>query len=215
MKRISTFLLLSLFAFSSVNAQDYAASIKVSTLGINLEAIRSFGPDINARLGVAFFSYSMDGGGGAKDDYKYSGDLKLTSISALADWFPFQNFFRVTGGVLINLNKADITMTPSKTYTVGNDQYTPEKLGNMDAKIDFNKFTPYIGLGIGNPAAGESGLGFTLDLGTAYQGNPKVDLAADGLLSPSAAPDQEQKLEENLSWFKWYPVLSLGLTYKF
>ncbi|MCK5591624.1 MAG: hypothetical protein KAI72_06690, partial [Candidatus Pacebacteria bacterium] len=92
---------------------------------------------------------------------------------------------------------------------------TSEELGNLKANIKFNKVAPYIGLGFGNPTAGDSGFGFTFDLGTMYQGGAVVDLTADGLLAPTAAEDQERLIEDNLSWFKWFPVISLGLTYKF
>ncbi len=195
-------------------AQDYAASVKISTLGINVEGVRSFGPSLNTRLGLALFSYSHEGGGDG-DDYEYTGDLKLLSISALADWFPFKNFFRITGGVLINLNEAELEMIPTETYQIGGDLYTPEKLGKLNAKVDFNKVAPYIGIGFGNPMSGGSGLAFTFDIGTVYQGAPNVDLTATGLIEPSGAPDQEKTLENNLDWFQWYPVISFGLTYKF
>ncbi len=207
-------LLLFVILLASVNlkAQDYAAALKVSTLGVSVEGVRSFGPQLNARLGFAFFSYSMNDLA-SSNDYTANGDLKLFSISALADWFPFESGFRLTGGILVNLNKASMTLTPLKTYNDGNIKYTPEKLGNLSADIDFNKVAPYIGIGFGNPTAGEPGLGFTFDLGTFYQGGPKATMSATKLLAPSAT--QGPILEDNLSWFKFYPVLSIGLTYKF
>ena len=204
--------LIFFLGFTELKAQDYAASIKVSTLGISLEGVRSFGTQLNARLGFAFFSYTMNDIA-SSTDYTASGDLKLLSISALADWFPFESAFRLTGGLFVNLNKASMTLTPLKTYTDGNIKYTPDKLGILSADIDFNKVAPYLGIGFGNPTAGEPGLGFTFDLGTFYQGGPKAKLSATKLLEPSAK--QGPILEENLSWFKFYPVLSLGLTYKF
>ncbi len=212
--KIKLTVLLLLLAVFSVKAQDYAASLKVGTLGINLEGVRSFGEDFNARVGFAFFNYNYDGGGG-DEDFEYSAGLKLFSISMLADYFPFGNTFRLTGGVLINLNTFDVDLVPTETYTVGGDEYTPDKLGKLTAKIDFNKLSPYIGIGIGNPTAGDSGLKFALDIGTVYQGAPKVDLSATGLIEPSAAPDQQEQLQDNVSWFKWFPVVSLGITYKF
>lgn len=214
--KLYRFIILLLFLLSATTfGQEYAAALKVSSLGINVEGMRSFGPDLNARLGFAWFNYTHEGGGG-DEDYEYTGDLKLFSISMLADYFPFGgNTFRLTGGILINLNKVDAVLTPTQTYTVGGDEYTPDKLGNLNAAVEFNKISPYLGIGIGNPLAGDSGLKFTFDIGTVYQGNPSVDLAASGLLEPSAAPDQEQQIEDNISWFKWYPVIALGLTYKF
>ena len=129
-----------------VQSQDFAAALKVNTLGISVEGIRSFGPNFNARLGLAFFSYSADGGGGTGDDYKYSGSLDLFSISALADYFPWERGFRVTAGLLVNLKKCDAEMIPTKTYTVGGDQYTPDKLGtdNISSKLFTASFVSII-----------------------------------------------------------------------
>jgi hypothetical protein len=213
-RKILPFLFLTFIFLSSSNAQDYAASVKVSTLGVNFEVIRSFGENFNARMGAAYFSYSINSGGGI-EEYKYTASANLLSASLLADYFPFGQTFRISVGFLYNLNKGDIDLIPAKTTVIGGDEYTPDKLGNLKAEVDFNKIAPYIGIGLGNPTHGESGLGFTFDLGAAYQGAAKINLTAEGLLAPSAAPDQEEKLESNLSWFKWYPVLSFGIVYKF
>jgi hypothetical protein len=214
MKKFFTILTCSLLVFSSIlKAQDYAVSVKASTYGVNLEALRSFGTDFNARLGFAFFSYSITGGGG-EDDFTYSGDLNLSSVSALADWFPFESgTFRLTAGAFINLNKADLILTPTETYTMGGTTYSPEDLGTLTAKIDFNKVSPYFGIGFGNPTGGEPGLDFIIDIGAIYQGSPKASMHAEGLLAPTAG--QASELENNLNWFRFYPVVSLGLSYKF
>jgi hypothetical protein len=214
-RNITVLIFISLFSFSSLNfAQDYGASIKVSTLGFTVEGMRSFGPDFNARLGASFFSISQDGGGGT-DEFEYTAEANLTSISILGDYFPFGQTFRLTGGILINLNKADLEITPTESYTIGGDEYTPDLLGSMSSEIDFNKIAPYIGIGLGNPMGGDSGLKFSFDIGTIYQGSPNVGLSATGLIEPSASQDQEELLEENMKWFQWYPVVTFGLTYKF
>jgi hypothetical protein len=208
----STFLLL--FLASTISAQDYAAAIKVGSRGFGAEVIRSFGEDFNVRAGLAFFSISVDGGGGT-EDYEYTAEANLSSISAIADYFPFSGGFRLSGGVLVNLNKATTILTPTKTYTIGKDVYTPEKLGTLDATIEFNPISPYLGIGFGNPTSGDAGFSVTFDMGAMYHGAPSVDLSAKGLLEPSASPDQEELIENNLDWFKWYPNISLGLNYKF
>ncbi len=214
MKRFIPAFLLCLFLFLpvSLNAQDYAASLKIGTLGVNAEAVRSFGPQFNARIGFAALSLS-NLSLISNNDYSSKGDLKLMSFSALGDWFPFESNFRLTAGIFINLNKTSVALTPKKTYYDGNIAYTPEKLGVLNADISFSKVDPYIGIGFGNPTSGETGLGFTLDFGTFYHGNPKASLSATKLLEPSAG--QSPILEDNLKWFKFYPVLSFGLTYKF
>lgn len=208
------FILFFGLAFSNIFAQEWATAVKISTLGGNVEVYRSFGDQFNAHVGFNYFTLDQDITG--EEDYDATFSVGLMSISALGDYFPFESSgFRLTAGVFINLNQIDATLTPKDEYTVGGDVYTPDDLGTLDANISFNKIAPYIGLGFGNPTGGDSGLGFTFEIGTFYQGGSIVDLTATGLLEPSAAQDQEQKFEENLSWFKWYPVVSLGLTYKF
>jgi hypothetical protein len=210
---ISIFMLL---ISCQISAQDFGISAKVGTLGLTFEGITSLSTDLNVRGGVSFFNYSYKGDKNTTEDYSFSADLKLSSISLLADWYLFGGtFFRLTGGALINLNKVSAKAAPTKTYYVGGDEYTPDKLGNLNIDITFQKFSPYIGIGFGNPLDGPSGLAFTVDIGSAYQGAPKTDMSAKGLLEPSAAPDQEKQLESNLSWFKWWPVVTLGFTYEF
>jgi hypothetical protein len=210
--KLLLFILIPLFSITVLKAQDYAASVKVSTLGVGVEAYRSIGPDFNVRLGVANFSYTANGVSNS-DTYTANANLKLLSFSALADWFPFENSLRVSAGLFVNLNKADITLIPKKTYTQGNIQYTPDKLGQLNAELTFNKVAPYIGLGLGNPTGGAPGLGFTFDVGTFFQGGPKASMTATKLLGPSAS--QSGILQDDLKSLKFYPVLSFGLFYKF
>ena len=216
MKVIVFLLLFTSFLFTpQIFSQDFAVGVKISTLGGGIEAVRSFSPNINARLGFSLFSLSFDGGVSSEDDYKFNAKLGLLTIAALADYFPFERGLRITGGLIVNLNNFKADIKPNKSYSVGGDVYSPDLLGTMSADISFNKVAPYIGIGFGNPTAGSKGLGFSFDIGTIYQGAPKAKLSASGLIEPSASHDQQEKLESNLSWFKWYPVLSFGLMYKF
>jgi hypothetical protein len=215
MKRMRLILLTMVFAlFVAVPAmaQDYAAAIKLSTMGANLELVRSFSSSFNVRLGVADLSYNATNVA-SNDQLTVDGDLKLLAVTALADWFPFQGSFRLSGGLVVNLNKISMVMTPVKTYNSGNIIYTPATLGQINADVTFNKVAPYLGIGFGNPTAGSSGFGLTFDLGTYYQQSPLVSMSATKLLQPMES--QSGQLQDNLRWFKFYPVLSVGLRYKF
>lgn len=214
-KKILPFILL-LFVFSSItiSAQEWATAVKASTLGGNVELYRSFGDQFNAHIGINYFSLNQSLE--ETDDYKAEAEAGLMSFSVLGDYFPFQSSsFRLTAGLMFNLNEINTVLTPVESYTVGGDVYTPDDLGTLDANIKFNAIAPYIGLGFGNPTGGDSGFGFVFELGTMYQGGSIVALTANGLLEPSASEDQEELIEDNLSWFNWYPVVSLGLSYKF
>ena len=210
--KLLLFIIITLISVTGLKAQDYAASLKISTLGVSVEGYRSISSQFNVRLGVGTFSYTANNFQ-STSTYKTDASLKLLSISALADWFPLENNLRITGGLIVNLNKANIVLTPKKTYTQGNIVYSPDKLGQLNADLTFNKVAPYLGIGLGNPTSGAPGLGFTFDVGTFFQGGPKVSMSATKLLGPSAS--QSGILQDNLKWFKFYPVLSFGLYYKF
>lgn len=217
MKLKLTGLILSLLLVIASNtfAQNYALGLKLGTRGAGLDITRSFGNELNIGAGFAYMALTIEGGG-LPEDYTYEAETNLFSFTLLADWFPITGSeFRLAGGVVINLNDVTAIATPTKTYQVGGDVYGPEELGTVDIIMEFNKVAPYFGIGFGNPTSGESGINWSIDVGTFYQGATAVDLKAEGLLSPSAAPDQEELIEDNISWFKWYPVIVLGLNYKF
>ena len=210
MKKYLFAMLFILFSYHAVQAQYYAIALKVSTLGIRMEVNRTFGRHFNSRVGFSYMAYSQEGVG--NEDYSYVGNLKLMSGTVLLDWFPFSGSFHVTSGAVINMNSGDAILTPLQSYDVGGRVYTPEMLGNLTAKLTFNRVAPYLGLGFGNPGLWK-GFSWTFDIGAIYQGQPNVDLQATGLLEPSA--EQEPLIEDNLSWFKLYPVISLGLMFGF
>lgn len=214
MKKKSQFLLLLFFSFGyfTLNAQDWAVAAKVSTLGGNIELYHSFGTQFNAHVGINYFGLKQDI---EESDYSAEATVGLMAISALGDYFPFESSsFKITAGLYLNLNDIDAVITPVD-QNVGGDVYTSEDLGTIDVNIKFNPIAPYIGLGFGNPTSGTSGFGFSFDIGTMYQGGSIVELSAGGLLEPTASEEQEKLIEDNLSWFKWYPVVSLGITYNF
>lgn len=216
MKKSITLLLLFFLCLSCTNAQTYAVSLKASTIGLHIEAHRSLGNSLNVHLGGSFFSYSYSQAPDPKEDYSLDAKLKLNSFTALIDYMPFESSsFRLSAGLSINNNQPQVTAIPQITRVIGGDVYNKDNLGNMDVKLSFNKIAPYLGIGIGNAAGGESHLGLTFDIGAYYQGKPKVDLTAEGLLSPSASPEQEAIVEDNIKWFQFYPVVSLGIAYKF
>lgn len=216
MDRKSLFLVALFFSLSlsSLFAQDWAVALKVSTLGGNIDVYHSIGESFNAHVGYNYFALSQP-----LDDseyYRSDGTLNLSSISILGDYFPFlSSTFRVTGGVTINLNTFTASLAPVNEITAGGETYNSDNIGTMDATISFNKVAPYLGFGFGNPTMGDSGLKFLFDIGTMYHGGPMVSLKTEGLLKPSATRDQEETMENNISTFKWYPVISLGLSYNF
>ena len=87
----------------------------------------------------------------------------------------------------------------------------------------FNNIAPYLGIGWGNPVAKDKGWGVTTDIGVLFQGSPKTDLVATcGATAPPLTCTQLQsdtaaendRLKNNLSNFKFWPVMSIGISYQ-
>lgn len=218
MKRTVLALLLALAAGSA--SAEMGVGLRAGTTGIGADYGYKLTDSISARIGYSAYNYSTDV---TQTDVKYNAKLKLSNFSALADWNIIGGF-RLTGGLVGQGNKIDIDGTPSGgTYTINGTVYQASELGTLNGRIKAgNSVSPYLGIGYGTVAG--AGVNFYADLGVMYQGSPKVNLSATCSSSlPSAQCSQLQsdvaaeqdKLKNDIKAFKWYPVLSVGVTIGF
>ncbi len=218
---IKSGIFLYLFSVASIAFGAIPGGITIGisggTLGLGGGVGVAFGDYVNVRFGLNTFSYTMS-------DYEYSdgdmdllidGDLQLRSYALLADVFPFRRVLKLTGGIIFYGNALSASIRPNETYEVGGDLYTPDKLGRLDTDLGFSETAAYLGIGLGNAPTRPKGLGATFDIGGVYQGSPTVKLTGNGLLEPTATPDQEETIEESIKGFTWWPVASVGLFYTF
>jgi hypothetical protein len=195
----------------ALHGQSFAIKANAGTMGIGVEAAVQLHEKVNVRAGGNFFSFShlyeTDDG----DEFDVDAELNLSMFSALIDWHPFASGLRLTGGLVYNNNTMGAGLLPKQEYTVGGDVYGPDELGALDAEFTFNSIAPYLALGFGNPFSG-SRFGMNMDIGWIFQGSPDVTMKAEGLLKPSA--EQAPQLQENMSWWTGYPVLTLSFYYR-
>ncbi|MDH5479969.1 MAG: hypothetical protein OEX11_04325 [Nitrosomonas sp.] len=195
---------------------------KVGTLGAGLDLTIPVMPDnINARVGVSGFRYSYDVD---ISSTSIGADLTIFNVSLLADYHPFQGGFRITAGGVYNGNKLDVSGRPNGTINFNGIDYAVADVGHVDAKVDFMPIAPYFGLGWGNAANKDSSFHFAFDIGAIYQGTPNVTMNAScGSALPAAqcstlrasANAEAEVIEDNLKFFKFYPVVQLGVSYSF
>lgn len=195
---------------------DIGMNPRVGSLGYGIEF--SAGVSDRLSLGVGFNNATRKRQGNTEGvDYEY--DLRLRSGEVMANFHPFAGAFRLRAGALLNRNEFLLTGQPggSGTYEFNGVSYPASTVGTLTGKLSFNKSAPYLGLGWGNRPNGSWGV--TFDLGAVYQGKPKLALEATGAAAdPALAADLEaerQQAEEDLSSFKWYPVVQLGLYFRF
>lgn len=203
------------------HARDWGLTGSVGTTGLSLHGSTALTSSLNARIGANFLQYSHDASTSGVD---YDLKLKLRGIEALLDYFPMGNPFRISAGIVYNGNRFDARGIPNRgTFTLNNTTYPAASVGSLEGKVDFRNFAPYLGLGWGNAASGQKGWGFSADLGVLFQGSPRTTLTNSGCTAPAAicariASDvaaENRALNEEVEDFKLFPVVRVGVIYRF
>ncbi|NNM65025.1 MAG: hypothetical protein HKL99_10505 [Burkholderiales bacterium] len=202
-----------------LNLGDASVGLTAGTLGAGPQIGWTIVPNkFDARLnfGALNRSYNTTSNGVA-----YTGNLKLQNVGLLGDWHPWAGAFRLTGGLFYNGNKFDLSAQPTGgSYTFNGNTYTAAQVGTANASVTFNSVAPYIGLGFGDGGTGAgAGLHFTSDIGVMYQGTPKASITASNPTGNAQLASDVQasqaKLQSDLNSFQWYPVVQVGVVYRF
>ena len=206
--------------------RDITANGKLSTLGLGVELAFPLTQSVDARIGLNAFNISVtksttpSPGSFATN---YTGTIKLQSIPILADWHPWQNSFRITGGLVYNNNKFDFSAVPAAgnfIYLNGNKYNISNLGGSAFATVDFNKVAPYLGIGWGRTPK-NTGLSFTSDFGILFQGTPNSNITTNGITSVVGSDPTKDKalataqLQDSVKNYNLYPVVSIGIGYSF
>ena len=192
-------------------AENFALGAKAGTTGLGLEGTFRMSEAFNLRGGFYTFDYSTDI---EEDGIQYDGDLELRNAGLFVDWHPFTGTFRVSVGGVQSGNA--FGGAADGELEVGDDTY----FAQLQADVDWDGFAPYLGVGWGN-AVGSPGWSFSFDLGVMFTGEPSVSLTGtvdDPLLQAEFEDDlarEEETLRRELEDVKYYPVINLGLAYRF
>ncbi len=190
----------------------WAISPKLTTFGPGLEMIKSFGEKFSIRLAGNYFTYNYKT---VYDnlDVDANARFKVGAVSLLFDWY-FANIIHLTAGGFYNVSKESVSASPTNGFQVGTLYVSPERLGNIKINLEPNRFGPYLGLGFGRAISYENLVGFNIEFGALYHGKPKVELEADGMIAPTANPKNEKTIEDNISGFFLYPVITIQLSFR-
>lgn len=172
-----------------------------------------------------------------KDGVAYDGSLSLRSAEILYDQY-IGGGFHVSPGVMIydgNKGSGNASAPAGKSFTLGGVTYYGQA-GNPltgTGAITARKVSPMVLIGFGNLLP-RSTRHFTVgfDLGVVFQGSPSAALnLAGGACTPTPGANcqnaattpsiqanvqsEQTKINNSLSVFKYYPVLTLTFGYKF
>lgn len=225
---ISTYMV-SAFA----NAGDLGVSARVGTLGPGIELDYKLTNRFSLRAHFSDYSYDYEE---EEDGIDYDGDVNLSTYGLSADWHPFGGSFRLSAGAYANGNEIDAIATGEGEYEIGDTTYRQTDPNNpiqIDMNAELGSGTaPFLGLGWGNSPKNDGGFMFSFELGVLFTGSPDIDLMASGEAEDANNPGvtfnlqddptvQEEidreiaELEEDISDFEYWPVLMLGLGYRF
>lgn len=192
-------------------------SLTVGSLGVGGDVTVGLTENLNIRAGLSYFTWTQDGVGGGNDQKDLK--LDLLNVPITLDWHPLTgNGFRISAGVMFNNDSGEVSAKNGQTVSINDVDY---QVSALNGKIDFNHVGPYLGIGYGNAADTSAHWHFSSDLGVVYLGLPSVTLEAtaldpaqqDALNSDVAA--QINKYQDDAKWAKFYPVLSIGVSYTF
>ena len=209
-------------------------AVKVSTLGVGLDVAVPVGERVNVRGGFNAFGFSHDFD---QDGILLNAKLKLRSVVAHLDWFPFGGGFHISPGVMLyNGNRLDAiaTVPGGEDFSLGDEDLisNPANPVTGTANLTFRKAAPSLLMGWGNIVPrGDRRWSIPVEFGVVFSGAPTMDLnlagsactrngancrniATDPTLQAEVAQEEAQ-MNDDISVLKLLPVVSIGFSFKF
>ncbi len=197
------FLLALIFSASCGRAGAAGIGLRAGSTGLGADFGWGIAPTLGGRIGISGGSFNTDVD---TSEVTYDAKAKLGMVNGFLDWSPLGPF-RITAGLIANNNKVDLSGTPRNATFAGTSVTGTVKPEHSVA--------PYLGIGYGN--VWTPGVNFYFDLGVMFQGSPQVSLDC----SPAGSPQcnqvaaEQQRVQDELNKYKYYPVLNLGITIGF
>jgi len=196
---------------------------------------------INLRGGASFLSYSPSTI--TVDNVNINGTIKFQNSAIMVDAFPFHGCFRVSGGMTIYNNTgltATLNVPTGQSIDFGGTTYYSEPYnastnpngpitGTGSFTFGGNKVVPRTTIGFGNMLPKKGHIRFEFEAGVQYFSAPTVvyNISGNGCTTytggvysscgpiPTANVLSEQnKLQNDLTDLKFFPIFSFGLSYK-
>jgi hypothetical protein len=208
----------------------------VSTLGFGADVAVPVSERVNVRGGFSVFSLNHDFD---NDGITFASQLKLRSVSAHLDWFPFYGGFHVSPGVMLyngNEVNADALVPGGDTFNLGGASLLsdPSDPVTGTALVSFrSRVAPSVRVGWGNivPRGGRRRWSVPFELGAVFARAPRAALSLGGSACESNGAncrsvadnpelqadvqDEQDQINDDLTVLKAIPVISIGFSLKF
>jgi len=215
-------------AFSTVGV-----GVKISTLGVGIDAATPLIHRFNLRGGFNMFRYSRPI---TNDGIQYQGSLRFQSVEAHLDYY-FLGPLHVSPGILLyngNQVTATAVVPGGQNFSLGGVSYQSSAADpvNGSGLVDFVRVSPKVMLGVGSlvPRNGRH-FGYMAEIGMAYMGPANVELNMTGSVCDPTGVNcrtissdstvqanitaQQNKIQNDIYPYRFYPILSVGFGYRF
>jgi len=224
-------------ALSGESSAHIGVGVKVGTLGAGGEVAVRVLRSANVRFGFSGLSFGYNF---SHDGINYGAKLRMEGAQATFDYFLFHGFRISPGALLYNGTKitGTVSVPAGSTFTLNNVTYASSAATPVTGSVGvtFRKAAPVLLFGLGNLVPrGRRHWSISSDFGVAFSGSPSAALNLAGLVcAPPNTPGpppcedvasnatvqadvkaEQSKLNSHLSFFKIYPVLSIGFGYSF
>jgi len=216
-----------------------AIQIKAGLGGFGIDIATPVTSRLNLRGGATFFTYNPNL---TIDGETIVGDIKLKSVSENFDFFPFGNRFRISPGIVFyngNHISAIASVPGGQTFTLNDVDYisSPSDPIRGTFALSFgNRLAPSLTMGFGNMIPRNGGhWSVPFEIGAEYLGKtPRIALSLAGAAcqmstapsncsSIASDPTTQQNVvaEQNdlngdiPSALRFFPIVSIGVSYRF
>ena len=189
----------------------------VGTEGLGLGYAVPIGSHDNLRVEINGMKFHHDFSAGGLD---YSGTAKLFHAGIYGDYFPAPSFipFHLTAGLIIGGDVLDLDTTVSQTVINPRTRSAIKLQENVTGRAKLPDVRPYLGFGFGHTPQGKKGLSAFFDAGVAY-GTPRIEYDAPATLVQAVGQgkiaSEEQQLQTKVNKLRFYPIVKVGITYRF
>lgn len=225
-------------AIDTTPFRHFAIGVTGGSFGGGIQLVTTMSRKTNLRVDTTFLNYSPSI---SQDGINYTGTIRMRDARASYDYFPFGGAFRISGGFAVynQFNVTGSAVVPNgQTITLNSVDYYSDPSDPLTANATLGytrKYAPTATLGFGNaiPRSGRH-FAFPVELGAAFTGVPVFSLNVAGSACTTPVPSaltcgsvttfdgfqsnlaaQRQKITNDIAPFRVYPIINLGVTYRF
>ncbi|MBB5396715.1 hypothetical protein [Mucilaginibacter sp. AK015] len=191
-----------------------SVQLLLGSQGIGADIKYGFLPRLSGRVGFGIIPVNA-GRNFHFSSFKVHGQLtsRFSNLHLLADYSPFATqSIRIVGGAsyLIKGN-ANVIISPTRGYDIGNRSVTKDQLGAVYANADWKGLAPYLGVALFRDFPDKI-FNVNLDIGSYYLSSPATSFTGTQLLSDN--DDNAKQFNKNMSGYRWLPVVQVNFNFR-